>query len=222
MKKLFVCLLAIMLLLALAACGSKPESNQVDTLPQETADSDPTPGSSENETLDDWGILDAKAVQGKNGLKRITFRWPVNLGVDAHTGKVATQNDGTVVMVDNYVPGHSPEIDSIDKVFPAYFEQTAKVFSSYYGSDYSDGSFTIEDTETVTIKGYEFYKYSGKHTYLYDGKERVREYVIYLTSMKLNGAYLYFLASDVTADQSAAAKMEENAYNVILSFREED
>ena len=226
MKRIIAMLLAVLLVAGLlTACSGSGNDNRQDggqSSPTEDSKEQTAPTTQTTPSLEDWGMLDAKAVQGENGLKRIVFRWPAIVGRDAHTAKVENQNDGTIVMVDNYVPGHSPEIDSIDKVFPAYFEQTAKSFSSFYKGKYSDGSFTIENTETVTVKGYEFYKYSGKHTYMYDGNERCKQYVIYLTTMKLNGAYLYFLASDVTADQSAAAKMEENAYNMVLSFREED
>ena len=213
MKKLLIIFLTMILTFSLTACKTKNDeelSNNQNTTNQ-------TP-----QNLDDWGMLDAKTVRSKNDTKQIFFRWPVNEGKDAYTAKIEGQNDGTIAMVDNYVPGYSPEVDSMDQVFPAYFEQTVKSFEKFYKGNYSDGSFTIEQTETVTLNDHEFYKYHGKHNYSYEGEASSSQYVIYLTTMKLNGAYLYFLVSDVTDDQSATAKMEENAYNMVLSFQEED
>lgn len=225
MKKIFVLLLVVLLLMGnLAACStgapSKP-TNDTNKL-QQTQGTDPQdPTSKPTDPLtEDWGKVDTKSVVNAQGIMSVIFRWPAAKGKSEYTGNVASQDDGTLVLVDAYSAQISPEVESLDQVFPAYFEQTVKVFASFYGSSYSDGSLTIEDTEVVTVGEYEFYKHTGTHNYKYKGSDRSRQYVIYLTETKATGAYIYWLVSDTTADQSAGAKMEDNAYRIALSVRE--
>lgn len=225
MKKIFVLLLVALLLMGnLAACStgapSKP-TNDTNKL-QQTLGTDPQDPSEDptDPPQENWGRVDSKLVRNGQGLVTVTFKWPAVRGDNEYTGKIAGQDDGTLVMMDSYSAQKSPEVDSLDQVFPAYFEQTVKVFASFYGSSYSDGSLTIDDTEVVTVGEYEFYKHTGTHNYKYKGSDRSRQYVIYLTETKATGAYIYWLVSDTTADQSAGAKMEDNAYRIALSVRE--
>lgn len=225
MKKIFVLLLVVLLLMGnLAACStgapSKP-TNDTNKL-QQTQGTDPQEPTQipTDPPQENWGRVDSKLVRNGQGLVTVTFKWPAVRGDNEYTGKIAGQDDGTLVMMDSYSAQKSPEVDSVAQMFPAYFEQTVKVFASFYGSSYSDGSFSIDDTEVVTVGEYEFYKHTGTHNYKYKGSDRSRQYVIYLTETKATGAYIYWLVSDTTADQSAGAKMEDNAYRIALSVRE--
>ena len=225
MKRLISLLLVVVLVMGLvSACAFTDDKQPTEgdnntqtegTKPKDPSE-DPTDPSQEN-----WGRVDSKLVRNGQGLVTVTFKWPVVRGDNEYTGKIASQDDGTLVLVDAYSAQISPEVDSLDQVFPAYFEQTIKVFASFYGSSYSDGSLTIEDTEVVTVGEYEFYKHTGMHNYKFKGSDRNRQFVIYLTQTKATGAYIYWLVSDTTEDQSAGEKMEDNAYRIALSVREE-
>lgn len=242
MKKNIAILLVVALALSLVACGNsqteqptigggdkpqtaRPTSGNNDqvqteaTKPQEPDDSPTIP------SVKDWGNkLGSKYVNYNGVSSQVVFRWPVVDGDRRGTGQIAHQDDGTIVVFDSYSYGNSPEVDSIESVFPAYFEQTIGVFSSHYkrlgNGTYSDASFTIENTEIITAGKYEWHKHTGKHIFKWDGEDRSRAYVIYLTTSEENGGYFYILVSDITADQSAGAQMEENAYMMALTVTE--
>lgn len=224
MKRFVALFLSVFLLMGiLAACSAEePENPPESSKKPQTQDTNPQDSTSKptDPLTEDWGRLDTKSVVNAQGIMSVIFRWPAAKGKSEYTGNVASQDDGTLVLVDAYSAQISPEVDSLDQVFPAYFEQTVKVFASFYGSAYSEGSLTIDDTEVVTVGEYEFYKHTGTHNYKYKGSDRSRQYVIYLTETKATGAYIYWLVSDTTADQSAGATMEENAYKIALSVKE--
>ena len=220
MKKWLAFAFAVMLLLTMVACGNNAAEKTPNADPEDnTGESgqQTTPNTQENPDLEQWGWSGYKSVVS-DGSMHVNFRWPVINGSDAHTGHVAIQDDGTVVLVDNFVPNFSPEVDKLADVFPAYFEQTAKVFEDFYDGAYSDGSFTIEKTEKVTVGEHEFLKHTGKHTYKYDGNDRSKQYVLYVMDINLKHAYFYFLVSDVTADQSAGDLMADHAYKMAQSI----
>ena len=225
MKKIFVLLLVALLLMGnLAACStgapSKP-TNDTNKL-QQTQGTDPQDPTQKptDPSVDEWGRVDSKLVRNGQGLVTVTFKWPAVRGDNEYTGKIAAQDDGTLVMMDSYSAQKSPEVDSVAQMFPAYFEQTAKVFASFYGSSYSDGSFSIDSTDVMTIGEHEFYKHTGTHSYKYDGNPFDMQYVIYATRTNETGGYIYWLVMDMTEDQSAGAKMEDNAYRIALSVKE--
>ena len=138
MKKIFVLLLVVLLLMGnLAACStgapSKP-TNDTNKL-QQTQGTDPQDPTSKptDPPQENWGRVDSKLVRNGQGLVTVTFKWPAVRGDNEYTGKIAGQDDGTLVMMDSYSTQKSPEVDSVAQMFPAYFEQTAKVFASFYG-----------------------------------------------------------------------------------------
>lgn len=226
MNKLISMIAALALLAGLlTACSAtqKPQKQEENQRPSATEASkgqnSETPATTTTATDNAWGKWDRKSIKSSQGLIAAEFKWPVRLGDRAYTGVVGRQDDGTVVLVDNYVPDQSPEIDDIEDVFPAYFEQTAKNFEVYYRGDYSNGSFTIESKENVKIGDREFLKLTGQHKYQYDAEGYSDSYVIYLTEMEAPGAYIYCLVSDATDDQSAGALMADHAYKIASSIR---
>ena len=223
MKKSILFILTFIIFISfLTGCGSSNNSSKDNSNNQSEEDNSQDSDVTENMPLEEnKGWLDSKAVRNSQGMVHVFFRWPAVNGKTAHTGRGAFQGDGTLVLVDAYSVQQSPEVDSIDQVFPAYFQQTTRVFESFYEGSYSNGSLTIDKMEIKKIGEYEFYKYRGTHNYKYKGAECSKQYVIYLTETKATGAYIYWLVSDVTEDQSAGAKMEDNAYRIALSVREE-
>lgn len=224
MKKLISIVVALALMAGLLSACSKPKESKPQEQKPSATEENKKPTSSDTTSAttekDDFkGIWDRTTISSAQGLVHVDFKWPLAKGERAHTGIVAQQSDKTLILVDNYNPTSSPKVDSLENVFPAYFEQTAKVFEVYFRGEYSDGSFTLDSKEEVKIGNREFLKLTGKHTYKYDGNDREKAYIIYLTEMANPGAYIYWLVSDMSADQSAGAKMAEHAYNIASSAK---
>ena len=82
--------------------------------------------------------------------------------------------------------------------------------------------FTIENKQSAgTINGYEMYKFVGTHSFKYEDKVYNYKYVAYSTQQKKNGAYIYWLVQDESQDQTLYSTIEEYAYKMALSLREE-
>ena len=171
---------------------------------------------------EDGGFVDSFSLQNEElKVSTINFRWPTAEGRPAATGKGATQGDGTYVLVDGYVNGISPKGVALEEFFPQYFEQTKNAFARSYGSNYTDAAFTSTMDGVSTINGYKVCKYTGQHTFKFKGVDYSYQFVSYVTTLKGNGAYVYWLVQDETADQSAGKQMEENALKIIQSVRED-
>lgn len=222
MKKWFAFLLAVLLLVSLTACGSPSKDNNAPAGdPQNTTGGEGTSGAGEDKTPEeDWGIEGDIAVRFNQDTQLICFRWPGSPGNTAGSGKAGGQGDDTFVLVDRYVEDVSPENVSLENFFPAYFEQTIAAFSDFYYLKYSDGSLTVESSEVSTVNGYEVCMFTGKHTYKHSGADRERAYVAYVTTLKSNGGYVYWLVQDNSSDQSNGALIRDHADRIIRSIWE--
>lgn len=226
MKKTIALVLAAMMLLAMAACGNESKEDPIGTTKGQNFENGVAAteamGETQNQKLENWGVVDDFAVQNEE-LESATvfFRWPNATGRSAATGEASTQSDGTFVLVDGYSNGISPKGVALKEFFPAYFEQTINAFSNNYGVRYENGKLTADEGEISQINGYEVCKFTGHHTFTFSGQPYDYQYVAYVTTLKSNGAYVYWLVQDETVDQSAGKQMEENALNIIQSIWEE-
>lgn len=222
MKKWFVLLLAALLLVSLTACGSPSKDENAPTGdPQNTTGEEGISGAGEDKTPeDDWGKEGDIVVVHNVSADPIYFRWPASRGTTAGSGLAAPQGDDTFVLADGYVADVSPENVSLENFFPAYFDQTLAAFKGYYKSKYSDGSLTVESSEVSTVNGYEVCMFTGKHSYKYSGAPQTRAYVAYVTTLKSNGGYVYWLVQDISDDQSNGALIRDHADRIIRSIWE--
>lgn len=227
MKKWFALVLAVIMVCSMTACGNKGNDTQTDPAEGSTATvgSNKNPaatGATEATLPENWGVSGTETVQGEDlSITRLVFKWPAVKGISAGTGIAGTQGDGTFVMVDTYVSGKSPENVELTNFFPSYKEQVVNAFAQFYGSLYKNVSLTAEKDEVCTINGYEVCKYTGRHVFQNKENDRDYQFVVYVTTAKTNGRYVYFLVMDITEDQSAGTKIQEHARNMILSLREE-
>lgn len=224
MKKVLCALLAVLILLSLCACGKpgKPASpNNGPTTPA-TGNSNTTPAEKETKPAlpENWGVEDMRSISVDQNLITVHFSWPAGEGLTAGTGCASDQWDGTWVMVDGYVVGTSPEDVDLKDFYPAYIQQTKDALADYYGSRYKNGEITVGEGVLSTIGEYEVCKYSGKHVYEFSGKTYEHPFVVYATTVKGNGAIIYWMVQDVTEDHSAGKQVEENATRIILSIWE--
>ncbi len=225
MKRLYVLLLALAMLLSMAACGKKVDpqpagtdgEKQPDKTVQPTAPVESTP----NNKQEDWGVHGEIAVQAPDkSVQLVCFRWPVVSGQGAATGFAGAQDDGTVVLVDRHVPGISPENVSLTEFLPAYSNQVTSAFEDFYFGHYEDGAISVDSYKVNTVNGYEVCKFNGHHSYNYDGETYNDQYVAYVTTTKGNGGYVYWLVQDVTSKQTNSKLIEEHASNIIQSVWE--
>lgn len=231
MKKLFAMLLALTVLLSMAACGGgTPNTSETDPVSSNTPDTQPTEAETGETTVqeeniqtvpEEWGSRDRFSTRCDGGVTDFYMHFPVIGGYTAATAmSVANQMDGTYVILDGQLMGISPEVDSVVEVFPAYFEQTIRIFENDYGSGYSDGDFMIDNSKMLEINGYEMCKVVGTHTFKYQQEACSRKFVAYATQLKDNGAYIYWLVQDETDDQSMFETLEAHAYNMALTLEE--
>lgn len=227
MKKLLVMLLALTVLLSMAACGGEaPIPDETDPVSGDTQPVDV--GTSENtepeETAptvsEEWGVLDDFSFSMDGNGCGIYIRFPYHTGIPEGTGLLAKQGDGTLIILDGHTTGISPEVDSVQNVFPAYFEQTEHVFYVNLGIAYKDSEFKADSKEMLQINGYEMCKFVGTHSYVYKREDYSCRFVAYATQLKDNGAYVYWFVQDMTDDQSMFETLEEHTYNMALTLKE--
>ena len=216
MKKIIKILLSIILVFSLTGCFGNKQNGGENTNPTNNPTGpQATPGTTEKE----WGVLDAFSTSENGILAGFYINFPSLTGIPEGTGLVAYQEDDTRVVL---AQCQNLEISSVDSTFPACFTQTVGIFKVNYGMRYSDGEFTIESKESAgTINGYEMYKFVGTHSFKYQGNLISYKYVAYATKLKTNGAYIYWLVQDESQDQSLYSTIEEYAYKMALSLREE-
>lgn len=225
MRRIAIFILTIML--GLTACGKTNTENR-EQEDKETEKSEEITSVFEDKEIEEdnveeveWGVTDMFSANKDDKTTTIYINFPSLTGIPEATGLVAYQEDDTKVVLDAYIEGKSPEVDSVSEVFPAYFAQTLLIFKVNYGSRYSDGEFALEEQELLTVNDYEMCKYIGTHTFKYEGKEFSYRFVAYSTQLKMNGAYIYWLVQDESEDQTLFETIEDYAYKMGTTLWEE-
>ena len=222
MKRVFVLLLAALLLISMAACGGKEDKKpeqaeqtapavQTEAPKQETEA--PAPAETEGST---WGVEQGYISLGQN----FAVSFPELSGIPQGYGLIAYQPDGSMCLID-VQNAESPEVGSVEEVLPAYFEQLDLMLTFYYSFLASDFEYFIDEQEMTTINGVEMCNYVGHMQFKHSGADKDYKFVAYSTELS-NGAYIYFMCVDETADQSLSDSIEDCAYKMALSFHEEN
>ena len=170
--------------------------------------------------LSNWGVQESIVADKGDNISSAYIKFPTLSGIIQGTGKIAYQTDKTLVILDSQRMSGSPTISRISDVLPAYFEQTIKIMREYRRSDWKDFAFNVETSEMVKINDYDMCKYTGTHTYTYNGEPGSMKFVAYATQLKENGAYIYWMVLDETEDQSMTNTIMEHATNMAYTFHE--
>ena len=202
------------------------KDNSINTVKENTISNNEA---NDNENLEynkEWGVTQKITASNKKSSESWYINFPYNhTGSYSGTGVIAAQNDGSLVIADGQNKLTSPEIESIQTFFPAYFEQAYTILDGYYRMRGDNYSFEIESQDTITINGYEMCKYMGKHTFNYEREPRSCKWVAYVTQLKSNGAYVYWIVLENfhlnDNEQSLDKTIEEHAYKMACSLREE-
>lgn len=228
MNRLIALILTIAVVLSITACGSKtegpnpsgdrPSAEQSREETKTSAVEEPVPT---EEPAGPWGVTDSFTAYANDTFGGYFINFPELTGVPKGSGLVAYQSDGTMVVVDGQIIGGAIETGSIDEVLPAYFEQTTIIMDLYRNSAYDNFAFELTSQEHATVNGYEMCKYVGFHNFTLDGVATTFNFVAYATQLKANGAYIYWMVLDETADQSLGNTIEDHAYHMAMSLVEE-
>ena len=228
MKKILsIILTVLMVLMTFVACSKESESGEIEKAPETTKKTVQAtthePEETEPEVQDeDWGVTES-LVPLKNGkMSNVYIKFPTLSGINRGSGKIAYQTDDSLVIFDKEKNSGSPAVpgDTVDNVFPAYFEQTIDVMDGYRNQDFDNFDFTVEEKESVEINGYEMCKYTGKHTYTYQDEPMEISYVAYATKLNANGAYVYWMVIDDSDDQSLTKTIEKHADKMATTLSE--
>jgi hypothetical protein len=225
MKRIITFLLAVMMVLCLAACQTTPKETEPSKTPsnqptEPSKQQDTTPTTEATQPAEEWGVVDDFSVVANGKAVLISIKLPALTGIPKGTGLLAYQPDGTFVIVDGHKASISPEISSVDQVLPTCFVQTEMTLDLYRASTYKDFAFEIKSSEKVTVNGYEMCKYTGVHTFTFEGNQKSFNFVAYATQLKTNGGYVYWMVLDESEGQTLGQTIADHAYKMALSLEE--
>lgn len=165
-----------------------------------------------------WGVTDS--VTARNGeLASVDIRLPYNTGILQDTGLIAVQNDSSVIIVDGQSKYDKLD-NSIDEIFPYYFTNVKSILEAYYGSHASEYSLNVSKKEKTSINGYDMCVFHGSISMELYKKMVNYNWVAYATTLKSNGAYLYWMVFDYTDDQSMGDVIDDHAYKMAHTIEE--
>ena len=223
MKKMISILLTLMLVcLSLTACGNKADQEQSNKInsSEEISSNENTDISSEDDTP--WGV-DENKITEKNDVKaRVYIKFPYLTGITKGQGKIAYQNDGSLVILGSESDFEEPTVENgkVENIFPAYFDKVKGTLKLYRQVDYSDYDFEIQNKKVISINDYEMCKYTGIHNFKLNGENKSISFVAYSTKLKSNDAAVYWMVLDDTAEQSLGSTIESHADKMAESLHE--
>lgn len=228
MKKFLVMLLVLALLLSATACGKSKENDDVKTEVQtgnsaqaeKPAATEPKKEPEQKIDPENWGLENTYSVKNNDIAVLYTINTPYYFGTDVGDGILCEQMDGTMTLVSGQ-KSYSPAVDSAADLFPAYKEQVEFTMVGGYGLLAEGFEFTFGEGKPVQVGDYEMYTFEGKVTFKVDTTPMDFTFIAYATTLKSNGGYAYWMVFDITKDHSAGKLIAEHAYNMALTFREE-
>ena len=234
MKKIIYCLIiALVICLSATACGEnqdKDVSSAKSTVQQETE----TPGNTENNedsepdtsaspVDEEYTVEDSISTSNSSGKLGVGYiLLPEVASMLRGAGQVADQSDDTLILLGGQHLEQSFSADKLENVFVEYLFQPIDVLSKYRRVDYKDYAFEIEGSEIVEINDYTMCKHTGTHTYTHDGVAGSMSFVAYITQLKSNDAYVYWIVLDESETQSQYDKINDCAKKIAESLHEED
>lgn len=220
MKKILIFILSITFTIALTSCTNNSESN-VNKETGNTATETENAATVASDLSKEWGISDSIVTENEDGvLSRAYIRLPEVASMMRGPGRVATQNDETLILMCGQHLEQSPEVKDMTDVLNAYKSQPIDVLSKYRRWGYDNFDFTVEKSEITEINGYTMCKYNGTHTFTYEGTKGSMNFAAYATQLHTNGAYVYWIVIDESKDQSQSDKINDYAEKMAYSLGE--
>lgn len=224
-KKVIIGIITLVVIIGAVIClvlmaGNNKESSIIDTK-EETKKEETNIKKEEKNNIETWGVEDSIFTENANGLMATLYiKLPEFTSMRRGAGQVADQSDDTLILMGGQHL-ESPTVSSLKDVLSTYISQPIDVLSKYRRVDWQNYAFNIENTEIVKINGYEMCKYVGNHTYTYNGDPSSMNFVAYATQLKTNGAYVYWMVLDESENQSLTSTIEDYAYKMALTVKEQ-
>lgn len=239
MKKILALILAFAMVACVAGCskseGEPAESKNNSSVSEKENNEEATENETENETVAEvWGKKEQLITINENkSTVLLSMRVPTTNTSNVGPGMCGYQEDGTIVLfggLRSTASGYKA-IESIDKMFPAYFDQTIEIVENFRRDsqqyDLTDYAFKLTAQENIKINDYEMCKYTGVHTYTEENREtgeyieKSMNFVSYATRVKGNNQPVYWMVLDNSEDQSLGELIEANALNMAKTLQEE-
>ncbi len=203
MKKLMVTMLMVMMVVGVSACGNNAEpakesvsqSSMVQS--SEEVSSEVSVESKEEakeaDELPNWkGVLDHVGGIGDVGSYGIKIAYP---SLKPASSGWAYQKDPALVLVTT--PGYTEDnedvvIENVEDALVLSKRAIEISLKFFRGGRYGNYDFVIESQETMTINEWPTCKYTGKHTYTYEGQTQEIPFVAYSFYTGQMEGYSYF------------------------------
>jgi len=228
MKKFMICMLSVLLLFTLVACGDNNSTNETNgDSPKETINStdgtketDPATGNSNTPIdLNNWGIEDTISTDNGETLDRYTIRVPQYKGTFHMYSKISEQADNTAVLLSGQHI-EAPKVDNVADVFTTFIDYTIESLKALYGIQSSNYKISVDKSEAVKIGDYAMYVHEGTISYDFDGSQRSHKYVAYATLLQPSGNCAYWMVYDISENGTNGALVAEHALNMAKTFND--
>lgn len=229
MKKFLICMLSVLFLFTLVACGNNNLTNETnEDFTQETTNSidgtketESTTGSIEEPVdLNNWGVEDTVSTDDGQTIDRYTIRVPQYKGTFHMYSKISEQSDNTAVLLSGQHI-EAPKVDNVADVFTTYIDYTIESLKALYGIQSSNYKISVDGSEAVKIGDYDMYVHKGTISYDFDGSQRTHKYVAYATLLQPSGNCAYWMVYDISENGTNSELIAEHALNMAKTFREE-
>lgn len=237
MKKLISTFMAIIMLISLSACSDNQHitdqinenSSNTQSTTNETATStteEISPETSTTEDIMDWGWQEIMSAENNNQSCLFSVNFPYGNGMAegyAITGDWSHHGAGMMLSCQNE---NSPTINNAAELLPAYLDQIQYNFEEFYGLRASNFEISADkDVSSTTINNYKMYIFTGNISFDYYWHDDITlkkdfPFIVYATTLKTNGAYVYWLVYDCSDDHSKGDLIAEHALNMAKTFQE--
>lgn len=212
MKKRIVTMLGIIsVVMGLAACGQVPanggDSSQGSTVSDAVSEKEEESSEEKTEGVSDEELPYWRGVYDYFGYSYwLEDDSREHVGIDIQFPSLVPTSGGWAYQIDpTYVFVTSPGLkdgepitpDSLEDTFDTSQEWIYKRLESSRGGFYADFDFIVDTTESVKINDFPMYKYTGIHTYTYEGEQRECDFVAYCVDSKQSEhSYFTFIVMD--------------------------
>lgn len=230
MKKFLALMLVTVMIICCTACGGKNEITKTEGNTSPGVDySEPVINVNEgkDKTEKYEGVTITCNAYNKDLVDQMfNITLPTDPGRDILYGFGSAAHDGTWILggyIFNFVDIVCDSVENIYEAYQTCWEEA--IADMRHDLDYSDFKFNVESREMKEINGFSMCRYVGTHTYKLEHWEtgEITDYACYFVAYGTqlsNGAYIYWIVFDESADQSLKDVVISNADNMAKSLEE--
>lgn len=226
MRRLLLVVVLVFCILLCAACSEngrqdiseKKEMEVTDEV--NSAEDATTENPEENEEI--WGSPERISTTNHEGkLGNFFISLPHYNTIKKGGGRVAQQTDGTLILIDTESRLDESIPQSLEEAFEFYKYKGVDCLDSYRNWDYENFDFITKTSEIVEINGYKMSKHTGTHTFTFKDAPYEMNFVAYVTQLKANDGYIFWMVIDETEEQSLSETISSHGENMAKSLVED-